>query len=77
MKTLISILIIMFLGLPTAYLFLMEEGKYTVQTGFSIFDLPLATDSITEDTIQHKITFTDLNFKKKYIIQGNYIIKPK
>lgn len=74
MKTLSRILIVVSLGLPMLYTFFKKEGRYTVQTGYSIFEFPLTTDTIAEDTIQHKITFTDLNFHNKYIMSGNYVI---
>lgn len=76
MRTLVSIVMLIFFILPLGYMIFMKNGKYTIATGYSILHLPLATDSIVEDTIQHKITFTDLNFHQQYIIRGNYIIQP-
>ena len=77
MKTLVSAFLIIFFGIPLLYIFCKKEGRYTITTSNTMLDIPLTTDSICEDTIQHKITFTDLNFHQKYIIHGNYVIEPK
>lgn len=75
MKTIAATLISLFLGVLLIYEFSCDKGKYVINTSNSLLDAPLHADTVYEDTIQHKIRFTDLFFKDEFIIQGNYIIK--
>ena len=74
MKHLARFLIVLYLGLHLYECFTSVVGKYSISVSNDFMEINFNTNSIKEDTINKKITFTDINFKQEYTITGNYII---